>query len=599
MNLSRLAVCSILLFGLAIPAQAEPTRIVVGVSSADDLLRDLEFLTANLAENETAWKNIIKDNIEIFLIGVGTTTPVRFDSLFDENAEYRTEVIVPVSDLKSFINDNLDPIGINSKRDRSDKYLYELFGGVFTGWLRYLPGDDPYGIISKVKDDVPKDMAHPSTQHADLVKEGYLFFAHLKNESGQEEGRAKAFDKFSKNILDGIQKRPDETAQAYELRSKWSGQQLEQLRQWFVECGEVKIGLKLDREAKSSKADLLFSALPETELHGSIEKISTTASYFAAIPKDEKSIASLRVNWPIDSAMQAKFEEIYKLSQPVAEQAIRKDDKAADDVKEARVEFSKLLLQVMTESANLGAIDMFAELTPSGEHHRLMIGVRCSGQESLTKALAVLPNMEKDWEFKQDIGEVEGVKLHELSVKKSLTPSVAKFYGDSGAVILGVGPDAFWLASGEGAREQLEAAIKQVKTTTDVKPDETLINLHVQALPLVQLMDDMSKEEGAFNLLDELRSRGLMAPKPTTVDKTKDNKKQGDQKEKRQERAQQLASLNWRPTALESLSKKDGTFDLQLKRSDAGVLSGEAVSSEGILRTFGALICQFAEEYLK
>ncbi|MEZ5943991.1 MAG: hypothetical protein R3C18_21555 [Planctomycetaceae bacterium] len=597
-----LAGCT-LLAGVTL-AEDKPTHIVAGVSGANDVLRDLKYIVVELAKKDDAWENVVEPNITIFLIGVDEARPVRFDALLDDSAEFRTLPMIPISNLKDFLNDNLNPIGIIPKRNRRDKDLYELTGDVMTGWLRHLPDGGAYAVISKEQNDVPKDMEHPAESHKELVEKGYLLFAHLKNEPETAEGRAKAFGTFSSNVTDGIQKRPDETKEAYELRKIWSKQQMDQLRQWFVECGEFEAGLTIDSEAKQSVADLLFSALPDTDLSKAIGKLGSEPSYFAAVEAPENAVASLRMHFWLNPSMSERYKEIYSLTKPVAEQIIQKDEEASDEVKAARVEFSNLLLKIMTESVDVGVVDLFADLAPSGNAHNLLLGVRCSGQESITEALKVFPKTEKDVEFTADVAEVEGVKIHQLKLTKSVGASLKEFYGETaGTIYFGVGPEAFWVASGDNALEHLKATITKVSTAEKGESDNVLASMHVQALPLVKLLDGMASEEGGLDLLEEMRKRGLLAPKAEEAkDDKKDDSKKGeeskDRTQRRQQRTQQLQNFKWRPIALEELAKQDGTFDFEFKRTSEGTLTGKATSSEGLLRTFGALIAVFAEENL-
>lgn len=577
---------------------ADPARIVVGISSTDDLFRDGEFLVANLAQRKNSWEKSVKQNVEYLLIGIAPDRPIRFDAILSDTG-YRNQPIIPISNLKEFLNDNLNPIGINPKVVRAERGMYELTGQVYQGWLRSITGDDPYVIISKVKEDLPANLPHPAAGHDALVKAGYLLFAEMQNPGGNGADRGKLFDKFSQNLLDGLQKRPEESREAYELRRKWSEHQMQQFRQWFVECSHVRLGLKLDQQARTSTGELLFAAGAGSELANSIDQVATQGSIFSAIPKPEKSVLSVRVNWPVDAETRKRLDELYTLSEPVAEQAIRKDDKASAAVKDARVEFSRLLVDVFRKSADLSAVDLFADLVPTEQHHRLLLAVRCHGLDSLTAALAQLPLAEPGWKLSQNVGEVAGVKLHELDITESLTDSVKKFYGPSGKIYFGIGSDVMWLAAGNEARPALEAAIQQQSSAAGSSPNGQLVSIHLQALPLLQALEDSSKEQG-FNLLDELRARGLLAPEGSFAKRQaeKQGNKTAPKNDKRPERAQQLASFEWKPIALESLKKQDGQFDLQLERTAPGTLTGSAVSTEGLLRALGAMIAQFADETL-
>ncbi|MFG0297465.1 MAG: hypothetical protein ACF8PG_16275, partial [Maioricimonas sp. JB045] len=85
---------------------AQPARIVTMLESADRLIADLNFIVVDLAKESQQWENNIFPNIDIFLIGVDPALPVGFDVLFDADTGIRYQPQIPVTDMKSFIQDN-------------------------------------------------------------------------------------------------------------------------------------------------------------------------------------------------------------------------------------------------------------------------------------------------------------------------------------------------------------------------------------------------------------------------------------------------------------------------------------------------------------
>ena len=148
------------LIATSVIADDSETRIVVGMRSAKAVIDELEYMVSELAGRVDSYENNIFPNIDIFLIGVDTEKPIRFDPIFSEKHGMELQPIIPILDLDEFLEDNLDPIGIIPERDRRVKDLYELTGTVFEGWLRVLK-DPEYVVIFPRKEAIPKGMDHP------------------------------------------------------------------------------------------------------------------------------------------------------------------------------------------------------------------------------------------------------------------------------------------------------------------------------------------------------------------------------------------------------------------------------------------------------
>jgi hypothetical protein len=172
-------------------AKGTSTRLVMGMGSAEKVLSSLEYLVDKLAGKNRAWINNIQPNLEIFLIGVSTELPVRFDMILDPKHGGQMQTIVPIADLNEFLADNLEPIDIIAEQDRKDRNLYELTGTVYEGWLRYLPKPTPYAIFFPQKEALPKDMPHPEVQHQDLAEN--VAFLWQKNSAEHSADRIASF----------------------------------------------------------------------------------------------------------------------------------------------------------------------------------------------------------------------------------------------------------------------------------------------------------------------------------------------------------------------------------------------------------------------
>lgn len=574
-------------------AADDETRVVAGISSADALIEDLKHIVVNLADREDSFENNIFPNIDIFLIGVDTTLPVRFDPVFSDAHGMELQPLIPFVDLDEFLQDNLDPIGIIPKRVRADRDLYELTGNVFEGWLRVLKGPD-YVAIAPRKESIPKGMAHPAAMHAELVKAGYLFFAELDNTRSNAEAREVAFQKMRTNAIEGIQKKPSESQNAFDLRKAALDHQLSILQQWFVESQNVSVGSKLDREKNLLLSELFFSATDETTLQKNISRVRSEPSYFTAIEENSDALLQLRLNFKFEEEIANGFREIYKLSDVVAKELIEEDEEATAEQKASRLKISKLMNEVLSKSAALGKVDGFLDIVPTEKAHLFVMGVRCEGQEQILSAIEELPVNREGWKLEKDVAESEGVKIHKFDLGGEAPKALAELYGESsGTIYLAVSEKAFWLAFGAEAQNELVQRIKAVRTAENIESDNLVMSLTAKVGPLTKSLNALLNDENS-----------VLGSFITQRQQKREKEKEAEKEEEGEERAARQAasafmSFEWIEKVIGTMDGADDTLHLELKADKDNSLVGKGEAREGILKAVGTLIANFADENLQ
>ena len=593
---SRDIVRTICLFGLLLGAadclRAEEAsgRVVTGLSSSQKLIDDLEYMVVGLADKQTSWDDNVFPNIDIFLIGVDPSLPVRFDVLLRPDEGQIYQPIIPVADLEDFLDNNLDPIGIEAKRDRRDRTLYELSGTVYEGWLRSLTSPN-YVVISKRKDDVPKGMTHPHRLHKELIRDGSLVFVLLDNSNQELDQRQAAYATFKENTLEDVQKRPDESRAAFELRSAIVAQQLDLLGMWFTEAERVEYHLTIDPAQHEGISDLLFSSIPETGLAASIDRIEDSPSRFAALKPRENSILSLRVNFPVDPRQAENYRQVYQLARPVLEDTLHNEESASPGEKEARVAIAHLLLDILTESSELGIADGFVDVFPNQEQHTALLGVRTLATDKIQELISKLGEGIEQWSVEMNVDRAGDVPIHKLLMGTRLAPVLSEYYGDSGEIFLAVSEETFWLAGGVNALEELKQAIATVANSEPGKPDQVLLDLTMKMRPVLDSFHRYLQEED-LAIFDLLRKQISLQQTARRAEKAE----QGDESERR---SASLADFEWQETAIAALSGADDTLHFKLVRSESGALTGEGLGAKAVLKAVGAVIAQFADENLQ
>ncbi len=573
-------------------------RIVAGLGSADMLIEDLEHIVSGLSDRKDSFDDNIFPNIDIFLFGVETTQPIRFDPIFSEEYGMELQPVIPYLDLKDFLNENLDPIGIIPKRNRKDRDLYELIGQVYEGWLRVLKKPN-YVVIFPRKEAIPKGMPHPADLHKKLAEKEYLLFAELDNTKSSAEVRGSAFEKMRASAVDGIQKRPDETKAAHTLRKAMLDHQLAIFKQWFVESSGCTLGGKLDKTNDVALTELLFSAIAETQLQKDIIRVREEPSYFTAIDAPKESILTLRLNFKFDENIAAGFRDIYKLSETVAKEQIEEDEKTTKEQKESRAKVTHLVNEVLSKTSELGTVDAFLDIIPSGDAHTFLLGVHCKGQDELLKTLEELPASREGWTVKMDVAESEGVKIHKLDLGGKAPKALADLYGEShGQIYVAVSDKAFWMAFGAAAQEELSAHIKAVRTAEDVESDNVVMSMTAKLGPLAKSLNDLFNDDDS--VIGSLVSKRQDERKERR-EKSEDDDEDEDAEEERpaREAAGAMLSFEWVEKVVGTMEGEDDTITFEMKVDENGVIVGNGEVRKGILKAVGSLIADFADENLQ
>lgn len=582
------------------PASTDLARILAGVRSSDLLKSDLKYLM-ELAEKPGAYTNLVEPNIDIFLIGVDTKLPVRIDMVMDPEKGKRNVWSIPVEDLQVFIDDNLNPLDILSRRDRMDKELYALSGTVITGYMRSLPGMESYAVITKERSDVPQGMPHPGPAHEHLLKEGYGSFAYLKNDPEGLEKRNAAFVKYRDETMLTVKKNSNETPEAFELRKQTRSQMLDFMGRLFAQTAEAKAGTTIDRQKGVSTTTISFSALPGTMIAKNIDSIVDKPSYFGSVEIPADALLSVQINAPLDESVRSEYKTLYDLTRPVAVQQIDQEQDTTAGEKEARKAISDLFLNVLTASTVQPALDTHISVTPAGGFHNILIGIRCQGQDDILKILDLLPAAKTGWKVTRDAAEQNGIKIHELALGDKIAKAATEFYGASAKVYLAVDGEAFWFASGEGALDRLKGAIAKVKDAPATTNDGTLVAINCKVRPILNNAYRIAQEEN-FDLKQILQGQGLLgsSSKKPAAEGTDPSKKPAiGEGGGLSAKAATLKSFKWQEAAISALEGHDDTFQLTVKRTAAGTFAGTASAQKGILRAAGALVAKFSEENLQ
>ena len=570
------------------PAQA--SKVVAGIGSADRVLDALEYMIVDLAGKKTTWENDVKPNIEIFLIGLSYDQPVRGDQIFDPTNGARTQVIVPIADLDDFLDDNLEPIDIDSDRDRRDRNLYQLGvqGNVYDGWLRYIPEPQPYAVIFPQREFLD-NLEGLVEDHKPFTNE--LAFLSLVGTKKDMPIRQAGWDAYSKSVLDEFQKLPTESREAFDLRKRMRQQSLMLFGQWFSETSNISLKVNVNREQGDAPSKLLFTALPETPLESNIERILTDPSRFAVLKTPENALVSFRVNLPVDAERAEGYKEIYEMARPVVDEKIDASDDASESEKVAQKEVVNTFLNVLRDSMQSPIVDGFADIIPmSGGKNTLVMGIEHTAQADILKILRKLPEAITGWKLEENVDEVAGTPIHRLKLGENSLKSLGDFYGNSGEVFIGVSEDVFWLSGGPDSLNVLKSRIQTVADAPKPEADGVLVSLKMQSRPILVHLDAFVKEAN-LDVLDIISVRQRL--------QASTGEQEGEGERRGRRAAGNLANFQWEQTAIDAMDGLDDRLQIVIKRTERGTLEGSGNAQIGMLKALGAIVAKFAEENLR
>ena len=569
--------------------RAEDPRVVVVVEGADLLIDDLRHLCVDLAEMQEEWENNVLPNIDIYLFGVDPTRPIRFDRIIGGETGFREQLNIPIANLNNFIANNLVPIGINVRNVPGLAGWYSL-NGVYNGWMCV---EEQYASIADQghPDDVTTSFNELLALHAGLLSDGYDAAAQLDNSLTTPEQRIAAFAPYRRNTLAGIQKRPAETEAQFAFRRLKGEQSLEMTERVFVDASLVTFGVTLDSFRDTGIAKFILEAEPDTSLADTIQRQAQQHSRFAGVPQAKESILSGRINFALGEMSTRHLSEFYRLLKTPWEQRIDQTEGLTDSQRTVRREIAGIVLDLLTNSLDVGRCDGMIQITPDADgRHTALLGCCAKETAAVAEILKRLPDSHDGCESELDVDAAGEVAIHKLTVTDGYPQAFAEFFGESGEVYVGAGPDSIWLCVGADPLTVLHAGVEAAGKAPAGEPNPTVARLDVNVLPVLQLMDRL-RDDGDFDLQATLaKTLGVLEERPSADE---DN----DGEDADVDTAQMLSEFEWRDAAIEALVDDWSWGHVELKRVDDR-LEGEATVEFGVLKAIGALIAKFAKDNL-
>ncbi|MCA9061318.1 MAG: hypothetical protein KDA85_22545 [Planctomycetaceae bacterium] len=485
-------------------------RISIVHPGADALKADIESvlnLTTDAEKQE--WDNVA-EYINVWEAGVASDRLIRID-LLTGFSPMLYEVSVPLAEeedrkakLGDTFRDNMEALGYLTTRDANDfsLFTFDLEGGGQWGWLRILD-TAKYGIVelTDLEAQVPLlrqlvlRKTDPATDVAELLKLSASLSAEGVNtaESAEDQQRRRtAFAELRKLSMDAIQQRPAESAEEFELRRVGLSTQLDELERLMAEARRVELAGFLDRTTGKSSLKFSAVAITGTSLEKTIQEFGQKPDAFANVAMPESSAFSLRLNHPLDEMRQKNIISLLEAIRADFDQRIGTSEKMKTAEKDALKKFLGGILELVSDGVHTGNINTFVEAIPSTEDQ--MTAIAAISAVNGSRLTALLPELAASGNGNQvelNVAKVGNLDVHRIRLAEGYVEMLDTIFGANQDLLIGVSDDYIWLASGEGALDQMK---QMSESMGEPVASETAIHAQIRMLPWAQRFDRIAEQ---------------------------------------------------------------------------------------------------------
>ena len=587
-------------------AADEKPAITVVLPSTDEGFRDLK-LIFDLVGDEKGY-NTLKETIELFLVGVDTTTPSGI-RVYPTSIGLRAVLSFPVktdADFKKLISSlwDLDVKTAPAPSAQLDRQVPQstrkklpslglaknerVIFGLSDGFLRFeapAAGTSGYVHIGQQLLDVRLAKAAPPSE----IARGHDLGVLIDGLAQSKEEREKAFEKSKKELIGALEKGEKESAEAFELRKAFTEHQIAEIERFFVEASRIQSGWNVSAEDKNARLELDLEGLPGTALEQSVLLLGTTPDEFAGVSKTD-AVLSLSGSTTLDPLRHAFMKNTAKLERALLKRQVADNAKLTPDQKTIDDELADLTFDVIDGIVNGGVLNGFLRswsnadgtLTTVGGG-RIADGGRAKLEKMLEKYAARGPNNKLESKVDSE-GEIEIHRLTVADVQQDFPEIIAK----DGAVYVGLDEKSLWLASGDRSLERMKQAIVDSKSV-EPKPGPDL-ELLLKCGPFVDFWNNWRtrnpKAVAAPAVLETKR------PKETKATRTSSRPAEKKPVEGL------ISTADLRKLAIEAFKEGKDTMTLSLERQDK-IARLRVQFDEGMLRFVGKVASKFVKDNLE
>src|SRR5580658_4655113 len=510
-------------------SQSAAPSATVYVTGSNELLADIKYLLMLTDPIEQKQWKVLKDYLDVFLIGVDPNLPTRVDVVFDQKAN-RMVWSIPVSNFPKFRKDNLAAILTPRIREMGGPGWWKLGSGKpadFNGWMQYTA---PYDRIGETKDDVNLAPVNPSKAAQALLSHPYLILADIQNKQTDAAALAKRHELFvasRKQTVAAVKKDTGETAADFQLKKKATEIEMDELEWFFTESEHATIGLNIDTKKEIGRVDIELTAIPNTALAQNISQLCTKPSLFANVERSKAPNLAFQINHPLGDVRKKAAIAMSSLLRDRIKARVDSDDKRTAEQKDAAKQMIDKSYAMVESGINTGIADGFIDVHPGASGKNVMLAAtRTADGTKLEEIISIMPKAYEGATVKLNVAEESGVKIHSIEFAKDKHPYWSNFIG-ADLLYVGSSKDVLWAAAGEGSLDALKTAIKKTKDPAVAGSEKApWVELIVRLKPWIdEALSQPPKKKGADHYPKLIQSALQAGADQLTVRMTREGNK--------------------------------------------------------------------------
>ena len=471
--------------------------VAVSVSGYDQVLKDIAFIgqlggdSALAKEAEAALKQALQTED---LAGLDKARPWGLVVQTD-GQQYPVYGFVPVTDLKALLK-SLEPV---VGKAEEEKGAYEID---FHGNRLYVREKKGWAFIS----NSTEIMAHAPDDPLALLgglNKTYDLAVRVTFKNIPPFFRMMMMTGMQSGFQQGMDRRPGETDEEYNMRTKVARQAMEQITQTLGDLDTFVLGIAVDRAAATARLDYSITALPGTKTAKQMEEAphGSLKTALAGLRQKDAAVVAYKVG-ELSSADAAQIQGAIDSAKQNALQELDKQGLRDEQVQEAK----KLLGQLIDMAKEMVAgrkMDIGVAAWMNAKLLTVVAGSRTVDSAKLDKFLkevaaqAINDDPDVARMIKLDAENYLGFRFHTASVPMNdlgELPRLRELVGQSLEIAVAIGEDSFYLAAGRDPVTKLKQVIQQSKAQADKStgPGEVVVDV----APISELVAGIADESG-------------------------------------------------------------------------------------------------------
>ena len=474
-------------------ALAENPAVVVSVSSVDEVLSSIDYLTGTAGAAQVGL--LARVLATPYLEGLDSNRPVGI--LISIAGEPSGLGFLPVADLGKVLAKVEDLAGEPQDVGGGVKELELPQRSIFfkerDGWAFISDKAASLG-------EIPEDPA----ELLDGLDDEYQIAVRVNVPSIPEPLRQMAIGEMRKGFQQSVNSELDDEQR--QLQERLGGQSLDSLIRFVEEADQVTIGLGVDRDSGDTFLDFNVTALPGTKLAEQMAAVATAKSDFTGFLMPDAA-ATLHFSSPITEEDKAQTLMMLKVAREKAVEEISNDEDLPNDAaREKAKQVANSLIDVFEDTINSGMLAGGAALKLAGTDVKFVAGGYVADGSAVERNLRELVELTKKTEDAPEVvfnADKHGdVSLHTLSLPVPADEDEArKVFGDELVVVVGTGATSVYLALGEGGTEMIKNVIDSSRSNTVDAPP---MILNVALGPILEFATNFEDDPKLVALADAL-----------------------------------------------------------------------------------------------